>query len=124
MCGNLGTIAGCMDTTIISPEIHGQTRRRYEAGAHNALLISSVLQKAHQISENWNGFISAIWESAISIDYHRAESSIERAVTVCFGQITNMYGMSGIDAHSFECYFENGTRWFPVAYRRRSNNII
>ena len=40
MCGNLGKIAGCMDATIISPEIHGHTGRRYAVGAHNAQLAS------------------------------------------------------------------------------------
>lgn len=32
-----------MDTTIISPKIHGHMKRRYEVGAHNVLLISSLI---------------------------------------------------------------------------------
>ena len=67
ICGNLGRIAGCMDTTIISPKIHGQMRRRYEVGAHNVLLISS--------SQSQNGktlaWIIHVWQIPIGKIPHK-----------------------------------------------------
>ena len=87
--------------------------------------LEPVLQKAHQISENWNGFISAIWESAISIDYHRAESSIERAVTVCFRQITNIIlnsitgkGLKNSSDFTVSMYKNNNT-YFAKLYPKK-----
>ena len=84
----------------------------------------SLLQQAHQVGENWDGFVSAIRESTISVDYHRTYASVESTIAVCFGQISNMYGMGRVNTHAFERNLEYGTRRLSLTYGSRGDNVV